>query len=119
MFTFKDKAAAIEEWGNVGVDIADAVVSNNLRRRAPSLEANPIYGAHPTLGLYLGILGTTGMFEAGLTQYAHERYDLAGRHPDWVTYFPLAINAGLHGASIAISEHEFHTACHTAGLTCS
>lgn len=116
MVTFRDKQAAIEEWGNIGVGVADVVTTHNLLQQSASAsEANPLFGKRPSLGFLLSFTLATAWTEAGLTQYSHEHYD---RQSHWVTFTPIAFYATAHVTAIAISESNFHQACRQAHIVC-
>lgn len=117
MVTFKDKQAAFEEWGSVGIALTDGLVSHNVISRVPDAqEADPLYGRRPSLARYVSITLTSGMVEAALTQYGHETWDNGGSR--WVQHSPFAISAGAHIFGIAESEHTLHAICSRAGIVC-
>lgn len=116
MVTFRDKQAAIEEWGNVGVGVADVVTTHNLLQQSASAsEANPLFGKRPSLGFLLSFTLATAWTEAGLTQYSHEHYD---QQSHWVTFTPIVFYATAHVTAIAISESNFYQACRQAHIVC-
>jgi len=117
MTTFHDKAAALEEWGNLGVTLADFIVSENVLRRDPAVqEVNPIFGRHPSMGRYIAIGTPFGMYGAVVTQYLHEQTDGTDKH--YWTYLPAGVDGAIHGAAIAWNEHEFRVTCKQVGIVC-
>lgn len=117
MVLFKDKAAAAEEWGNMLVTVADFVISENTLKRLPgSYEANPIFGKHPSIWNYLAVGIPIGGYGSVVTQNIHEVNDGTKYH--YQTYLPVAIAAGMHTAGIVLAEHEIHSVCSQAGITC-
>ena len=108
MVTFRDKQAALQQWGIVLANSLDAYTTARvLSACTDCIEANPIYGKHPSSLRSIGIrVGLLTYILAG-QQYIHENLD----HTSWrgVTWLVPAESAGLETWAVVHNLHVLHS----------
>ena len=79
---------------NLGLNLADVVLTYNCLQRGNCEEANPIYGRHPSLPR---IIITKSFFTAAQWAITDVLLEMDPKKAKFLTYASIAINAGVVG----------------------